>query len=143
MKWETSADDIQDPTFSNIYIASTKAGTTETSSVQFVGTFSAISYTQDTPDVLLFGAGNTLNTPKSGDNLGAFRAYFKLNGLTAADIASTQLNFDGEATSINEVLRINAEESADTWYDLQGRKLRGKPTQKGIYIYHGIKRVIK
>jgi hypothetical protein len=32
---------------------------------------------------------------------------------------------------------------SDTWYDLQGRKLSGKPTQKGIYIYQGKKRIIK
>ena len=29
------------------------------------------------------------------------------------------------------------------WYDLQGRKLPGKPTQKGIYIYKGKKRIIQ
>lgn len=28
------------------------------------------------------------------------------------------------------------------WYTLDGRKLQGKPTQKGIYIYNGIKKVI-
>jgi hypothetical protein len=32
---------------------------------------------------------------------------------------------------------------ADGWYDLQGRKLSGKPTQKGIYIYKGKKQIIK
>ena len=31
----------------------------------------------------------------------------------------------------------------DVWYDLQGRKLPGKPTQKGIYIYKGKKRIIQ
>lgn len=29
------------------------------------------------------------------------------------------------------------------WYDLQGRKLSGRPTQKGIYIYKGKKQIIK
>ena len=31
----------------------------------------------------------------------------------------------------------------DTYYDLNGRKLSGKPTQKGVYIYNGKKVVIK
>ena len=31
----------------------------------------------------------------------------------------------------------------DAWYDLNGRKLSGKPTQKGVYIYNGKKVVIK
>ena len=33
--------------------------------------------------------------------------------------------------------------NADTWYDLQGRKLQGKPTQKGVYIQNGKKITIK
>ena len=30
----------------------------------------------------------------------------------------------------------------DVWYDLQGRKFNGKPTQKGVYINNGIKVVV-
>lgn len=32
---------------------------------------------------------------------------------------------------------------ADTWYTIDGRKLSGKPTKKGIYIQNGKKHVIK
>jgi len=32
---------------------------------------------------------------------------------------------------------------SDAWYDLQGRKLNFKPTQKGVYINNGKMRVIK
>ena len=31
----------------------------------------------------------------------------------------------------------------NTWYTLDGRKLDGKPTKKGLYIVNGKKRVIK
>jgi len=31
----------------------------------------------------------------------------------------------------------------DTWYTLNGRRLQGKPTTKGIYIYKGKKQIIK
>ena len=31
----------------------------------------------------------------------------------------------------------------DSWYSLDGRKLNGKPSRAGVYIYNGIKRVIK
>ena len=27
------------------------------------------------------------------------------------------------------------DKAGDGWYDLQGRKLQGKPSQKGVYIY--------
>ena len=58
------------------------------------------------------------------------------------------LNFgdDGETTGIVGVEHgiMNIEHSAAAgWYDLSGRKLSGKPTKKGIYIYNGKKRVIK
>ena len=33
--------------------------------------------------------------------------------------------------------------NADTWYDLQGRKLQGRPTRKGVYIQNGKKITIK
>jgi hypothetical protein len=29
------------------------------------------------------------------------------------------------------------------WYDLNGRKLQGKPTKKGLYIVNGRKVVVK
>ena len=34
-------------------------------------------------------------------------------------------------------------EGSDYWYSLDGRRLSGKPTQKGIYINNGRKIVIK
>ncbi len=35
------------------------------------------------------------------------------------------------------------ENEADTWYDLSGRRLSGKPKAKGVYINNGRKVVIK
>lgn len=32
---------------------------------------------------------------------------------------------------------------SDAWYDMQGRKLQGKPTTKGVYINNGRSVVIK
>ena len=47
---------------------------------------------------------------------------------------------DGEATGIREVtLRQAQGQSDDAWYLLDGRKLSGQPTKKGIYIYKGQK----
>jgi hypothetical protein len=41
----------------------------------------------------------------------------------------------------NEELRI--ENSTDAWYDLNGRRLSGKPTAKGIYIHKGKVHIVK
>ena len=55
------------------------------------------------------------------------------------------LGSNGEVTSLSEDLSVKSEEFAPAteWYDLQGRKLSGKPTQRGIYINNGKKVVIK
>jgi hypothetical protein len=45
-------------------------------------------------------------------------------------------------TGIREMSDVRGKRS-DSWYDLQGRKLNGKPAQKGVYIYNGKTVVIK
>ena len=51
------------------------------------------------------------------------------------------LNFDDDPTGIKDLNGIK--DSNDTWFDLEGRKLAGKPSQKGIYINNGKKVTIK
>lgn len=48
----------------------------------------------------------------------------------------------GETTGVAGVQNVNAV-SDENWYDLQGRKVQGKPTRKGVYIQNGQKKVIK
>ena len=48
----------------------------------------------------------------------------------------------GTQTGIQTMSDVSSKMS-DVWYTLDGRKLHGKPTQKGVYINNGIKRVIK
>ena len=45
-------------------------------------------------------------------------------------------------TGIREMSDVRGKMS-DSWYDLQGRKLNGKPSQKGVYINNGKAVVIK
>ena len=45
---------------------------------------------------------------------------------------------EGNTTGIEQMYNVRNQMS-DVWYDLQGRKLNGEPTKKGIYIYNGIK----
>ena len=37
----------------------------------------------------------------------------------------------------------NALAADDAWYSLSGRKLNGKPTERGVYLHHGRKVVVK
>ncbi len=47
----------------------------------------------------------------------------------------------GTLTIDNEKIKIDSEDGA--WYDMGGRKLSGKPTEKGIYIHNGRKEVVR
>ena len=50
------------------------------------------------------------------------------------------ISFDVIATGINSA--VSSDSGDDNWYDLQGRKLSGRPTRKGIYIYNREKVII-
>ena len=96
----------------------------------------------------------------------AFRAMFCATDLTVADKlptkyqldangeedeedrsqpnpASYQGDNDGEATGIAPVIHTIDRDGTERWFDLNGRQLSGKPTQKGVYIYKGKKTVVK
>ena len=82
--------------------------------------------------------------------IGAFRAFFVLkNGLTAGDKTNDArafvLNFGDDETSISEEFIVRSEKSATAtgWYTLDGRRLSGKPTVRGIYISNGKKVVVE
>lgn len=126
-----------------------------TVTVIFMGIYKKISFDADDRTVLYLGADNKLYYPKSGASIGAQRAYFKLNGITASDLAGSSdtkvrtfvLDFgDGDNTtgivSIDDS-PLTIDRSSDAWYTLDGRRLSGKPMQKGIYIYNAKKIVIK
>ena len=147
VKWDNSvfSNDIVNPTFSNTTISATEAQAIETTYTDFVGTFSPVTLAANDKTVLFLGANNKLYYPSANVPVNSCRAYFKLNGLTAGEITSDaiQLNFgEDEATGVKEVKEVR-EVKDNSWYTLDGRRLSGKPTQKGIYINHGNKVAIK
>ena len=50
---------------------------------------------------------------------------------------------DDEVTAISASLNDKGQMINDKWYDLNGRRLNGKPTAKGVYINNGKKYVVK
>ena len=82
------------------------------------------------------------------------RDYFHLNlnddddsntpNVNTSPVNAVVLNFgEDETTKITTTNFTNDTNSNDAWYDLNGRKLNGKPTAKGLYINNGHKVVIK
>jgi hypothetical protein len=74
-----------------------------------------------------------------GGSIPANRAYLVVsNGANTG--ARLSIVRDGESTSISEVAK---DATDDVWYDLNGRKLNGKPTKEGLYIQNGKKLYVK
>ena len=148
VKWTGS--NVTDPVFSGVTVFNTEAGSvlSQDGNVRFQGTYSPVQIYSAAHDNLFLGGENTLYWPDTeGYTLGACRAYFHvdLNGGAAA-VRQFVLNFgDSETTGIMSIEngKLKIENEADAWYDLSGRRLNGKPTQKGLYINNGRKVVIK
>ena len=153
VKWEDDgSNNLVDPVFEGVTITN-DANHIETDYVDFVGTYSSVVFDAGTAhkDVLFLGSGSSLYYPDGTKptTINACRAYFTLKGITAGDPANGGnvkgfvLNFDGEddPNGLNEELRMKNEEfaTAKGWYSLDGKKLDGKPTQRGIYIHNGKK----
>ena len=106
---------------------------------QFKGTPTALeaiptdSYVQGQTYVL-YGGKFLLADTNSG--IGAHKCWLTLSGSNAR-----QLNLNvGDATGITPT--PNPSRAGGEWYTLDGRKLSGEPTRKGLHIYNG-KKVIK
>ena len=120
-------------------------------SITFKGCFSPISVSG--PSYLFLSSNDELYYPSSARTIGSCRAYFELSGLTAGDtengepdpvsgarsIRAFSLNFNDESTGIVEMRKeegagnhVNA--ALPEYFTINGVKLTGKPTAKGLYI---------
>ena len=142
---------IVNPTFTNVTLTATEPTATVCGPVTFKGTYAPIAYDAEDRSVLFLGAKNTLYYPLESTHIGAFRAYFQLNGITAGDpetgaIRSFKLLFGDESQGIaSPQVEMNHSPLGDTkaapLYDLSGR--RAHRLSKGIYIRNGRKIIIK
>ena len=145
--------DIINPVFGGVTIFSTAPSTitSEDETVSFVGCYSPVTLSANDRTNLYLGSDNTLYYPSTNVTINSCRAYFQLNDITAGDISSDVnafvLNFgdDDGASGIIDIDHspLTIDHSADAWYTIDGRKLSGKPTSKGIYIKDGKKMVVK
>jgi hypothetical protein len=83
------------------------------------------------PAMIIF---NNNTSPQTADLVFEQGGYYVKDGLFGI----------GTTTGIQNVM-VNGPCSMfnDAWYDLQGRRLSGKPTTKGVYIHGGKKLVIR
>ena len=151
----TATNHVENPTFSDMVIDDTEHncdnGDEGDLRVRFIGTYNYTSFNADDKSILLMGAGNTLYYPQSGASIGPCRAYFKIgsDGATPArQLTALNLIFDdGDTSGITEAEANSSfftlHSSFNDWYTLDGRRLEDKPSRAGVYIYKGVKRVVK
>ena len=113
--------------------------------VKFVGQYSPFAIDNDNINEILFiGSGNKIGYSKNPRQLKSCRAHFWVqpNGFSAG-ARVINLDFgDGMTTSINLVEADGEDASANGIYSLDGRRVKGEPTQKGVYITKG-KKIVK
>ena len=125
---------------------------------KLVGVYATTSI-QSTNDQMLSWLGNTAQkkddgvTPRENKwyepftnpkNIAPFEAYLMYAPNVAARPMITVQEADGTVTAINEVKAGEFQAvKADGWYTINGVKLEGAPTEKGIYINNGKKIVVK
>ena len=144
--------DFVNPAFSGVIISKGTANVS-TDYVDFIGTYSPVGIYTNEKTNLYLGADNKLYYPTATDfQVNACRGYFQLKqGLTAGESTSPVrafvLNFDEGSGESTGIISVDGAEGtvngSDMWYTLDGRKLQGKPTQRGIYINNGKKVMIK
>ena len=150
IKWDSGSNLTEtDLVFTDVQIPSTAltAVSSADTKINFCGNYSPVPFTAGNKSVLFMGGNSTLYYPDSNMTMGAFRACFTLNGITAGNgpssIKEFILNFGEEdATSIHNSQFIIHNEDAG-WYSLDGRKFNAKPTKQGIYIHNGRKEAVK
>ena len=149
IKWDGGSN-IVDPVFTGKAISNTEP-TTVTSQdgmVSFIGTYGTVSLAANDKSNIYFGSANKLFWPDQNVTVGAFRAYFKINetaAVNAKGITGFVIDFgeNGETTAIHNAEFIMQNDDADAWFTLDGIRLNGKPSKKGMYIHNGKKVVVE
>ena len=82
----------------------------------------------------------------SNNGIAANRCWLKLQaggGAGGGNARQLVIVVDDDATAIADRQLSTVNSQLNEWYTLDGRKLSGKPTKKGLYIYNGKKTVVK
>lgn len=151
-----SSKDITDPVFGAVTIdnSSPESVTSADGNVTFTGQYSPFSIVEsgatgdnqgNINEILLLAAGNKLGYSQNPRTLHCFRCHFYVPTNGSAAARSFVVDFgEGEETTEIETITNNQYPITDSaWYTIDGRKLTGKPTAKGIYIVNGRKEVVR
>lgn len=139
--WDTDENtpDINNPVF-DLVTPNTESHPVNTDFMNFIGnTSSCVLYSPNYSIYTLHEQGAAVQLTQE-KTLSAFRGYLQLANITPNQIDVFFLDGlnSNDVTGISDMTEMITTDN-EIWYDLSGRKLSGKPTQKGIYIHQGRK----
>ena len=149
IKWDPATANLDETSlvFSKVNVSKTM-NPTEQTDIDFIGSYAPTEVGASGDNTMLYlGADNKLYWPNGAWALGAQRAYFSLkNGFCASDaevgnaVKEFNISFGNDATGI---MVLNADGTSDgksgVWSSVDGHRISGKPTMKGVYINKGKK----
>ncbi len=146
VRWAASEENIVDPQFANVFLEDgIRVIDLFEGGILFFGTYDTFTVPElELKHYLYMGSDSKLYYPLAPMNINAFRAFFILRDFVAGEPSATGsaknivLNFGDSTTEIVNY-QLSTVNSNDSWYLIDGRKLQGEPTQKGIYIHKGKK----
>ena len=157
IRWDedTEHPTITDPTFLGVTVKNVhndcENEITGELQVGFIGTYSPFEITaENIGEVLYIGSENKMGYSKKTRTLRSCRAHFVVKDLSsggASGIKAFVMN-DGEegcVTGISAWLNDDEEmtDAQEGWWTLNGVKLDGQPSEKGIFLFNGKKMVIR
>ena len=143
----SGSEDVDLSTDKNITIVSDTNGSWTVGGYELKGTTTTIPnsslYDVNKPTYILQSDGKWHKVPEHQPKayIGPFRAYFQATTNSGARALNMVID-DGEATTIDAVIRTIDADGTEHYYDMNGRQLNGKP-QKGMYIHNGKKYIQK
>ena len=154
IKWEVPSEtsDIKfvNPVFRNVVLnGEDNSFRSDDMLVRFVGNYDFQTFTEENQNILFLGAQNKMYYPDglAPTKIGACRAYFKLGSddveVCASNIRNFVLDFGEDGTLTIENMPSAVDKNGDVWFSLDGQKLSGKPTQKGLFINNNKKVLTK
>lgn len=150
--------------FGGTAAATITAGETTSGDWTFLGTYSEVKWDEAPTGIYGFSAQNVdeqgisqgefvkvgakvkirpLRAYLQNENFSAARAMTRGSGELPNRIIVRLVGSNGNTTGIGTLDTRTGEVEIESWYDLNGRKLSGKPTQRAIYINNGKKIAIK
>ena len=145
----TSGDDCYQPILRAYFRSKTPQSVSAASDglaeVKMVGTFTPVSFEEDYSGTFFIDGANDLYAATEWSYLNSFRAYFDVPSLHSgtATVKQIVVDFADAPDGIEDLKDFRDSKDLRDYYDLSGRKLSGKPTKAGLYIFGNRKVVIK